>query len=119
MSALRVLLGVLAIAFAGIALGQSEQRGSVPPGQSKDGAAPSDGAIQGGTILPGETSGVPDGKPQTPPSERVARCEELQGTLRQECLAQESRAGTGGTKDPQMRETQPSPPLTAPPQNPR
>ncbi len=119
MSALRLVVAVLAIAFAGVALGQSGERGSVPPGQSKDGAAPSDGAIQGGTILPGETSGVPDGKPQTPPSERVARCEELQGTLRQECLAQESRAGTGGTKDPQMRETQPSPPLTAPPQNPR
>lgn len=119
MNALRVLLTILAVAFAGMAFAQSEQRGSVPPGQSRDGAAPSDGAIQGGTILPGETSGVPDGKPQTPPSERVARCEELQGTLRQECLAQENRAGTGGTKDPQMRETQPSPPLTTPPQNPR
>jgi len=119
MNALRVLLATLAMAFAGVAFAQSEQRGSVPPGQSKDGAAPSEGAIQGGTILPGETSGVPDGKPQTPPSERVARCEELQGTLREQCLAQENRAGTGGTKDPQMRETQPSPPLTAPPQNPR
>ena len=119
MNALRVLLAILAMTFAGAALAQSEQRGSVPPGQSRDGGAPSDGALKGGTILPGETAGVPDSKPQTPPSERVARCEELRGTLREECLAQETRAGAGGTKDPQMRETLPSPPLTAPPQNPR
>jgi hypothetical protein len=93
---------MLAMAFAAAAFSQSgEQRGSIPPGESKDGSRPSDGAIKGGTILPGETSGVPDGRAQTPPSERVARCYELQGTLRQECLAQENRAGTGGTKDSQ------------------
>jgi hypothetical protein len=100
MNVLRVLLAMLAMAFAAAAFGQSGERGSIPPGQSKDGAAPSDGAIKGGTILPGETSGIPDGKAQTPPSERVARCYDLQGTLREECLAQENRAGTGGTKDP-------------------
>jgi hypothetical protein len=116
MNGFRLLIATLAVAFASIALGQSgEQRGSIPPGEAKDGSRPSDGAIKGGTILPGETSGVPDGTPQTSPSERVARCHELQGTLRQECLAQENRAGTGGTRDPDatrdpdLRETPPSP----------
>jgi hypothetical protein len=118
MNLLRVLLAILVVTFAGAAFGQSGERGSIPPGESKDGSRPSDGAIQGGTILPGETGGIPDGTPQTPASERVARCHELQGTLRQECLAQENRAGAGGTKGPEARETQPSPPVTAPPQNP-
>jgi hypothetical protein len=100
MNALRVLLATLVVAFAGAASGQSgEQRGSIPPGQSKDGAAPSDGAIKGGTILPGETGGVPDGKSPNASPERAARCLELQGTLRDECLAQENRAATGGTKE--------------------
>jgi hypothetical protein len=105
--------------FAINALGQSEQRGSTPPGQAQDGSKPSEGAIQGGTILPGETSGIPDGKAQSRPTERAARCLELQGTLREECLAQEKRAGTGGTAAPDVRDIPPSPPLTAPPQNPR
>jgi hypothetical protein len=116
MNALRVLLTILAVAFAGATFGQSgEQRGSIPPGQSKDGAAPSDGAIKGGTILPGETGGVPDGKSPNASSERAARCLELQGTLRDECLAQENRAATGGTKDstdsrePDLREKPPAP----------
>ena len=110
---------MLAMAFATATLGQSGQRGSTPPGQSQDGSKPSDGAIQGGTILPGETSGTPDAKAQSRPTERAARCLELQGTLREECLAQETRAGTGGTASPDLRDTQPSAPVTAPPQNPR
>lgn len=116
MNGLRVLLTMLAMAFAAAAFSQSgEQRGSIPPGESKDGSRPSDGAIRGGTILPGETGGIPDGRPQTGPSERAARCHELQGTLRQECLAQENRAGSGGTKDsydtkdPDIGEKPPSP----------
>jgi hypothetical protein len=115
MNALRVLLAILAVAVAGATFGQSGERGSIPPGQSKDGAAPSDGAIKGGTILPGETGGVPDGKSPNASSERAARCLELQGTLRDECLAQENRAATGGTKDstdsrePDLREKPPAP----------
>jgi hypothetical protein len=101
MSLLRVLLAIAAMAFAAAALGQSGERGSIPPGQSKDGAAPSDGALKGGTILPGETSGIPDARSPNAPAERAARCLELQGTLRDECLAQENRAGTGATKDSQ------------------
>jgi hypothetical protein len=65
-------------------------------------------AIKGGAILPGETAGVP-GK---------AKCEDLTGTLREDCLKQEREAGTGSSTDSRVRETPPSPPLTTPPQNP-
>lgn len=120
MSASGLFIAVLALGLAGAAFGQSGERGSVPPGQSRDGAAPSEGALKGGTILPGETSGVPDGRPSSvPPGERAARCYELQGTLREECLKQEREAGAGGTQDRPVDDTPPSPPLTAPPQNPR
>jgi hypothetical protein len=82
--------------------------GSLPPGTSQDGSRPADGAIKGGAILPGETAGVPGKK----------KCEELTGTLREDCLKQEREAGTGST-DSRVRETPPSPPVTTPPQNPR
>ena len=75
----------------------------------KDAAKPSDGAIKGGSILPGERSGVP-GK---------AKCAELSGSLREDCLKQEREAGVGGTTtESSSRETPPSPPVTTPPQNP-
>ena len=82
--------------------------GRSPPGTSQDGSRPADGAIKGGSILPGETSGVPGKK----------KCEELTGTLREDCLKQEREAGTGST-DIRVRDLPPSPPVTTPPQNPR
>jgi hypothetical protein len=98
-----VFLSPLAVAQTGDAT-----RGNTPPGMSQDGSRPADGAIKGGSILPGEQSGVP-GK---------AKCEELNGTLREDCLKQEREAGTGGTQDPGVRGTPTSPPVTTPPQNP-
>jgi len=89
MTAFRLFIVGFALALAGAALGQSGERGSIPPGQSRDGAAPSDGAIKGGTILPGETGGMPD-----------KRCEELSGTLREECLKQDREAASGETRRP-------------------
>jgi len=89
MTAFRLFVAGLALALSGAALGQTGERGSIPPGQSKDGAAPSDGAIKGGSILPGETAGIPE-----------KRCEELSGSLREDCLKQERAAGTGETKAP-------------------
>jgi hypothetical protein len=93
MNVFRLFVVLLALA-GGTAFGQSGERGSLPPGQSKDGAAPSDGAIKGGTILPGETGGVPDR------AKAQARCDELSGTLREDCLKQERAAGTGSTTKP-------------------
>jgi hypothetical protein len=58
-------------------------RGNTPPGMSQDGSGPADGAIKGGSIRPGE--------------ERLQRCEQLHGKLREECLAGERGAAGGAT----------------------
>ena len=78
-----------------------------------DSSRPQDGAIQGGSILPGEKSGVPSGAP----GNAVERCEELQGRLRDQCLLKEEqrRSSVGGTKKPPLSAPPPSAP---PPQNP-
>ena len=108
LNAFRIVLILIAWTLAGPVLPQTGERGSNPPGTSQDGSRPADGAIKGGAILPGETAGVP-GK---------AKCEDLTGTLREDCLKQEREAGTGSSTDSRARETPPSPPLTTPPQNP-
>ena len=108
MNVSRTLVFAALLALAGPVLPQTGERGSIPPGTSQDGSRPADGAIKGGAILPGETAGVP-GK---------AKCEDLTGTLREDCLKQEREAGTGSSTDSRARETPPSPPLTTPPQNP-
>ena len=80
-------------------------RGSTPPGMSQDGARPAEGALRGGTLAPGESGGTPDGAPaKSAPgsaaagssSKRLARCYELEGSLREQCLADEaSKTGSG------------------------
>ncbi|HEV3009123.1 MAG TPA: hypothetical protein VGX52_08835, partial [Burkholderiales bacterium] len=96
MNAFRLFITLLAVALAGAAFGQSGERGSTPPGQSRDGAAPSAGAIKGGSILPGESGGMPDRTKM----EKEKRCDELFGTLREDCLKQEREAASGETKLP-------------------
>ena len=86
MPAFRLLF--LALALSGAALALDGERGSVPRGQRKDGAAPADGAIKGGAILPGETAGEPDRAKQE------KRCGELSGALREECLKRISDSRT-------------------------
>jgi hypothetical protein len=93
----KVLVATLCMTAATAAFDQNSQgsgeRGSIPPGQSKDGAAPADGAIKGGSILPGEQSGVPD------QAKSQARCDELLGSLREDCLERERSAASGGTRE--------------------
>ena len=81
-------------------------------GAGTGGGRPADGAIQGGAILPGESAGMP--------SERAkSRCGDLQGTLREQCLAQERGAGAGGTRAPDADIARPPQTREAPPpQNP-
>ena len=68
---------------------------------AKDGAKPSDGAIKGGSVLPGETSGKPDGRADPSRSSRgIERCIELSGSLREECLGQERKSSAGATHSP-------------------
>ena len=109
MKLFRIVLIMAMWALAGPVLPQTGERASTPPGASQDGSRPAEGAIKGGSILPGERSGVP-GK---------AKCEELSDSLREDCLKQEREAGVGGTStEPGARETPPPPPVATPPQNP-
>jgi hypothetical protein len=82
----------LLVAFSALAFAQG------PDGKD---AKPSDGAIQGGSVLPGETSGRPDARPTPGPSARgVERCNELTGMLREQCLEQERKSSAGATRAP-------------------
>ena len=100
---MRNLLAILLLAIASAVHAQTEERGSAPLGQSRDGAGPADGALKGGTILPGESSGMPDGKDS---AKMKLRCDELSGTLREDCLKQEREARL--PSDSRTRPTEPA-----------
>jgi hypothetical protein len=127
MTTIRILVSLALLALATTAPAQTGGeglRGSTPPGTSQDGAAPSEGAITGGSILPGESGGVPTdrGISRLPSAEGIKRCYELSGTLRDQCLLQEQGASTGGTTIPNGKPAGPTvrDPVTAPPpQNPQ
>jgi hypothetical protein len=88
-----IFLMVLSL-FCGLAAAQVDgdaNRGSTPPGLSQDGARPAEGAIKGGSIAPGESGGMPQKSPDRPAasggtSSKTARCYQLEGTLREQCL---------------------------------
>jgi hypothetical protein len=100
---------ILALSFCSAALAQTTgdgARGSTPPGMSQDGARPADGALKGGSILPGEQGGLPGKKDPAGPtssSERLQRCDELTGVLRDDCLRKE-RSAAGGSSAPPERD---------------
>jgi hypothetical protein len=78
------------------ARGDTGSRGNVAPGRSRDGSGPADGAIKGGTILPGEQGGIPDDKAKGSAgaggsAPKARRCDELSGSLREQCLEKERR----------------------------
>src|SRR5947208_5729581 len=100
---MRLLILVLSLCPA-LVLAQAREptRGNTPPGMSQDGSGPADGAVKGGSIVPGESAGVPNRDSQTPSTERLKRCDELSGTLREDCLAKERRAA-GGSSAPRPR----------------
>lgn len=101
---LRLIAASALIAFVTVASaqGSGEGRGTVPLGTAADGSRPAEGAITGGSIQPGESSGIPRD------AERLNRCQELAGTLREDCLRKERNSGAGAT---QPREILPPPPL--------
>ena len=111
---LRTLSWALAVAltFASSGFAQTQTNGA-DKGTSADGSRPADGAIKGGSILPGETSGMPN-------PEVKSRCADLTGTLKEQCLAQEQGVSAGGTRLPGADIAKPPPTREAPPpQNPR
>jgi hypothetical protein len=100
---MRPLILVLAL-FPAFALAQTGDtgRGNTAPGMSQDGSRPMDGAVKGGSIVPGEKGGVPTADAPTSSTERLARCNELSGKLREDCLAKE-RSAAGGSSAPRPR----------------
>jgi len=80
-------------------------RGNTAPGTSQDGSRPADGAIKGGSIRPGESGGQPNIGGTAPNSaERMQRCEELNGKLREDCLKDEQTPASGASV-PSIRRT--------------
>jgi hypothetical protein len=79
-------------------------RGSTPPGMSQDGSRPAEGAITGGQpIVPGESAGMPNKGASATGDERLTRCYEMSGSLREECLRKERSAAGGTAPEPAER----------------
>jgi len=61
-------------------------RGNVPPGRSRDGSAPAEGAIKGGAAAGGSSPKAAER------ADKLQRCNELSGSLREQCLEKERSA---------------------------
>jgi len=95
---MRLLIVVLSLCpILALAQARDATRGNTPPGMSQDGSGPMDGAIKGGSIVPGESAGVPNNDSRTSSTERLKRCGELNGRLREDCLAKERSAAEGSS----------------------
>jgi hypothetical protein len=82
---------VSVLAGSGVRAAEGEGgRASVPPGTSQDGSKPSEGAIVGGSV---QTQ-----RPEDPPARNreARRCNQLQGTLRQQCIDDARKAQQSG-----------------------
>lgn len=94
--------------LGGFAAAQDGTRGSTPPGMSQDGAHPAAGAIQGGSLAPGERAGMPQKDPAGSAGggsakDGAERCYQLEGTLREQCLRKEAEAARAPTSGPAQR----------------
>jgi len=119
MTTLRALVAAIFLVSTGTALAQTDRdegRGSPAPGTAQDGSRPAEGAIKGGSVLPGESGGLPDAAASTPAA-RMQRCNQLSGSLREECIAREQGASRGGTRAPDAVNRR-ADPAAPPPQNP-
>ncbi len=119
---LRIAMAVILLAGAQSGYAQAAQEAPVSP----DGSKPSDGAITGGSIKRGGGAGTEGATPgigaeRTTSEDAVKRCNEMTGTLREQCLLQEKGAGAGGTRPPASgpEERKADPRAAPPPQNPR
>lgn len=123
MRALHAAIALALITSANFLLAQGTSTES--PGASDTvKPAPADGAIKGGSISRGGGAGTEGATPGigaengTSSAEAIKRCNELSGSLREQCLLQERGAGMGGTNDkPDERKADPR--VAPPPQNPR
>jgi hypothetical protein len=113
-------IGYAAVALALITSANfmlAESNGADPSSVPDAVPSPADGAIKGGSI-PRESATPEIGAASTASEEAIKRCNELSGSLREQCLLQERGADTGGTRDrPEDRKADPR--VAPPPQNPR
>jgi hypothetical protein len=126
MISIRLTSATALIALAAAAWGQAPDtgRGNTPPGMSRDGSGPGDGAITGGSIAPGERGGVPENRQGTLTREQaLKRCLDLEGVLREQCVRDAENAGSGATSTPPAKApaagSEIEPRMAPPPQNPR
>jgi hypothetical protein len=114
---MRTFIAVILFTFCGAAAAQTPGVGDTRPTVpgARDGSGPADGAIKGGSIeKPGPAIDATRPLPQSEADSAVARCHDLSGSLRDDCLRQERErsAGAGASRAAE--------PATAPPpQNPR
>src|SRR3954467_1259270 len=100
---MRLLIVILSLSPALVrAQARDATRGNTPPGMSQDGSGPADGAVKGGSILPGEGAGVPNKDSKTTSTDRLKRCDQLNGSLREDCMSKE-RSAAGGSSAPRPR----------------
>jgi hypothetical protein len=113
------LVAALALAGASAACfaqngGEAGEGGSIPLGESRDGSGAAEGAIKGSSIEPGiGTSSMPE--------RDIARCKQLAGEPREQCL-RDLGAGAGGSAPPKPGLPSPAkrdPVIDPLPQNPR
>jgi len=126
MNAIRLIPATALLALASTLHAQAPDsgRGNTPPGMSRDGGAPGDGAITGGSIAPGERAGVPSNSQGTLTREQaLKRCRDLDGVLREQCVRDAESAASGATTLPPSKApiggSDIEPRMSPPPQNPR
>lgn len=97
-------------------LGGTGERGSIPPGTSRDESQPSEGAITGGSVAGPEHGRAVESDPAL--QQEINRCKQLEGALREQCLRDLAGASAGGTRAPQPGLGR-DPATSPPPQNPQ
>jgi hypothetical protein len=114
------------MALAGALWAQAPDTGrsNTPPGMSRGGGGPGDGAITGGSIAPGERGGAPGNSQGSLTREQaLKRCQDLDGVLREQCVRDAESAASGATTIPPSKApiggSDIEPRMAPPPQNPR
>jgi hypothetical protein len=126
MNAIRLIPATALLALAGALYAQAPDTGrsNTPPGMSRGGGGPGDGAITGGSIAPGERGGTPGNSQGSLTREQaLKRCEDLDGVLREQCVRDAESAASGATTIPPSKApiggSDIEPRMSPPPQNPR
>ena len=126
MKVIRLIPATALLALASTVYAQAPDTGrsNTPPGMSRGGGGPGDGALTGGSIAPGERGGVPGNSPgRLTRDQALKRCQDLDGVLREQCVRDAESAGSGASAIPPQKApiggSDIEPRMSPPPQNPR